>query len=164
MLPLPSIILSKGRLWLGPRGKKIDGIMASDQRYCPSGAGPTARAYDVRVVSMPSLDLSLNKAPRIKRSVAERNQGPRAAEMSEGAHWHRFIGSEGPLNINRFGASAPGKQVIAAYGFTAAHVVEEFIRVINKKARRFLAFSNQLMFEVIVWTMWFRSSSPTLFQ
>lgn len=130
----------KGGYVLAREEKKIDGIiMASGsevQLALQAQVQLRERGYDVRVVSMPSLDLFAKQSAAYQKEVLPSEIKVRVAvEMSEGAHWYRFIGSEGALlNINRFGASAPGKQVIAAYGFTAAHVVEEFIRVINKKS------------------------------
>jgi len=47
--------------------------------------------------------------------------------------WWHYVGLQGEIvGINHFGASAPGKDVFKAYGFTPQHVVEAIEKVLAK--------------------------------
>lgn len=44
--------------------------------------------------------------------------------MGASSGWYRYVGIEGEvLGIDRFSASAPGKEIIEKYGFTVDNVV-----------------------------------------
>ena len=48
-------------------------------------------------------------------------------EMGAGFGWERYVGLDGVVySIDRFGASAPGDQVVEDYGFTAEKVSQAF--------------------------------------
>ncbi len=78
----------------------------------------------MRCVSMPSWDLfeSLPRADRdrvLPPSVAARL----AVEAGSPQGWCRYVGDRGDvLAVDRFGASAPGKEVLDQYGFTVDNV------------------------------------------
>ena len=41
--------------------------------------------------------------------------------------WEHYVGSQGAaLGINRYGASGPGEQLIDAFGFNVANIVEKY--------------------------------------
>ncbi|HOA77818.1 MAG TPA: transketolase [Bacilli bacterium] len=130
----------KGGYVLAYEEKTIDGILMASgsevQLALRAKRELLARGFDVRVASIPSLDLFARQEREYQNSVLPENATARVAiEMGEGAHWHKFIGPSGILiNIDRFGASAPGKQLIESYGFTVNHIVEAFIRAVNKKS------------------------------
>jgi len=72
-----------------------------------------------RVVSAPSLELLARQTPAYQRAVL----GPRhvlrvAIEMGRGQGWHRWVGDGEIVSLARFGASAPGPEVIARLGYT----------------------------------------------
>jgi transketolase len=49
--------------------------------------------------------------------------------------WHRWAGDEGAvIGLERFGASAPGEEVMRHLGFTPEHVVSEALRVTGRRA------------------------------
>jgi transketolase len=46
--------------------------------------------------------------------------------------WHRWVGDAGAvIGIDRFGASAPGGEVMKRFGFTVENVVETALRVLD---------------------------------
>ena len=48
-------------------------------------------------------------------------------EMSEGAHYYKYVGSEGKVyNITKFGVSASGPVLIKEYGYTKENIAEAF--------------------------------------
>ena len=47
--------------------------------------------------------------------------------------WHRWAGDEGAvIGVERFGASAPGQDVLDHLGFTADHVAAAALRLLGK--------------------------------
>lgn len=81
----------------------------------------------VRVISMPSMDLFEKQSKEYRNSVILPDVKARLAiEMAHPFGWERYTGDEGDiLAINRFGASAPGDRVIKEYGFTVENVVSK---------------------------------------
>ena len=48
-----------------------------------------------------------------------------AIEAAHTNFWHKYIGPEGVIvGIDSFGASAPGEQLFARYGFTSENIEE----------------------------------------
>ncbi|MCR2802357.1 transketolase [Paenibacillus soyae] len=81
----------------------------------------------VRVISMPSMDLFEKQSKEYKQSVILPDVKARLAiEMAHPFGWERYTGDQGDiLAIDRFGASAPGDRVIKEYGFTVENVVSK---------------------------------------
>jgi len=79
---------------------------------------------DVRVISLPSLELFEKQSQEYKDSVILPDVKARlAVEMAYPLGWERYVGEQGGvLGINIFGASAPGPKVAAEYGFTPENV------------------------------------------
>jgi transketolase len=88
------------------------------------------KGIDVRVVSMPSWDRFEAQDAAYKNSVIPANVKARVAiEMGSTFGWERYVGLDGKvLGIDRFGASAPGDEVIEKYGFT----VENGVRTVEE--------------------------------
>ncbi|RIX52744.1 transketolase [Paenibacillus nanensis] len=81
----------------------------------------------VRVISMPSMDLFEKQSKEYRNSVILPDVKARLAiEMAHPFGWERYTGDQGDiLAIDRFGASAPGDRVIKEYGFTVENVVSK---------------------------------------
>ena len=79
----------------------------------------------VRVVSMPSMDVFLRQDNDYQQSVLPDDISARVAiEAAASSDWYRFVGREGRVvGIDRFGASAPAKDVFRDCGMTVSHVV-----------------------------------------
>jgi transketolase len=87
-----------------------------------------------RVVNMPSWELFEQQSPDYKRTVLPSEVTARlAVEAGVGMGWERYVGERGAvIGIDRFGASAPGGEVLARYGFTDENVAEKALLLINK--------------------------------
>jgi transketolase len=81
----------------------------------------------VRVVSMPSPGLFLEQDEAYRDTVIPSRLWARMAiEAGVPQGWHRFVGPLGEVVAieNRYGASAPGKELMEHYGFTGPQVAE----------------------------------------
>ena len=83
-----------------------------------------AEGINVRVVSLPSLELFEKQSKAYKDSVILPEVKKRlAVEMAYPLGWERYMGDEGSiLGISTFGASAPGDIVLKEYGFSPENV------------------------------------------
>ncbi len=78
-----------------------------------------AEGTPTRVVSAPSLELLARQPAEYQRAVLGPAHVLRVAiEMGRGQGWHRWVGDGEIVSLNRFGASAPGPEVIAHLGYT----------------------------------------------
>jgi transketolase len=89
-----------------------------------------------RVVSMPSWSLFDAQEDAYRESVLPRSIKKRVTvEAASPIGWHRWAGDEGTvIGVERFGASAPGQEVLAHLGFTADHVAAAALRLVGKTA------------------------------
>jgi transketolase len=88
---------------------------------------------NVRVVSMPSWSLFEAQDDSYRESVLPRGIKKRVTvEAASTIGWHRWAGDEGAvIGVDRFGASAPGQDVLDHLGFTADHVVATALRILG---------------------------------
>lgn len=89
---------------------------------------------DVRVVSMPSMDVFEEQSREYQESVLPDNVRSRVAvEALSSFGWGAYTGLDGAcVAMTGFGASAPADQLFEKFGFTAAHVAE-VMRKVRKK-------------------------------
>lgn len=81
---------------------------------------------DVRVVSMPSMDLFEQQSEEYKESILPKKVRARVAvEALSYFGWGRYVGLDGTtVTMNSFGASAPGDILFKKFGFTVENVVK----------------------------------------
>jgi transketolase len=79
-----------------------------------------------RVVSLPSWELFDRQDEGYRESVLPKSVKARVAvEAASPCGWERYAGVDGAiLGMYRFGASAPIKEILKAFGFTPEHIVE----------------------------------------
>ncbi|OGT59435.1 MAG: hypothetical protein A3F14_03875 [Gammaproteobacteria bacterium RIFCSPHIGHO2_12_FULL_43_28] len=79
----------------------------------------------VRVVSMPSTDVFLAQDEAYRDAVLPDTVMTRIAiEAAATAYWHQFVGTNGAvIGLDRYGASAPAKEVYRDCGITTERVV-----------------------------------------
>jgi transketolase len=80
----------------------------------------------VRVVSMPSAEIFAAQDAGYRDAVLPPQVTRRVAiEAGVSAYWCPWVGARGRvIGIDRFGASAPAKDLFAHFGFTTEHVVD----------------------------------------
>ncbi len=81
---------------------------------------------DVRVVSMPSMDLFEEQSAEYKESVLPKAVRKRVAvEALSDFGWYRYVGLDGTVvSMKGFGASGPAAELFKKFGFTTEAVVE----------------------------------------
>lgn len=79
----------------------------------------------VRVVSMPSTDTFLSQDLAYREKVLPKAVAARIAiEAAASDGWYKFVGCLGRvIGLDRFGASAPAKDMFKECGFTVEHVI-----------------------------------------
>ncbi|MER3452488.1 MAG: transketolase [Acidimicrobiia bacterium] len=80
----------------------------------------TADGLRTRVVSMPSWELFADQDPAYRQSVFPPGVPTLAVEAGCSLGWERY--ADASVSIDTFGASAPGAEVLARFGFTAENV------------------------------------------
>ncbi|MCD7948806.1 MAG: transketolase [Erysipelotrichaceae bacterium] len=87
--------------------------------------------HDVRVVSMPSMDLFDIQSKEYKESILPNNVRKRLGiEMSSDFGWYKYVGLDGQMmSVNEFGKSAPADKIIENYGFTVDNVVKKYLEM-----------------------------------
>jgi transketolase len=98
-----------------------------------------------RVVSMPSWSLFEAQDDSYRESVLPRAIKKRVTvEAGSPLGWHRWAGDEGTvIGVERFGASAPGEEVLAHLGFTANHVAATALRLLGKNNEADLEYGTE---------------------
>lgn len=86
-----------------------------------------------RVVSMPSWELFEQQSEDYQREVLPPEVTARlAVEAGATMGWERYVGDHGDIiGIDRFGASAPGAEVLARCGFTDENVAERALALVR---------------------------------
>lgn len=98
----------------------------------------TLLGHKVRVVSMPSTDVFLAQDAAYQETVLPKQVTAKIAiEAASSNYWYQFIGCHGKvIGLDRFGASAPAKDVFKECGFTVEHVVSVANDVLVKEKIR----------------------------
>ena len=91
---------------------------------------------NVRVVSMPCWELFAAQPPDYRDDVIPPDVRARVSvEAGIAAGWERWIGDAGTsVSIDRFGASAPGDEVLANLGFTPENVAARAAALLERVA------------------------------
>jgi transketolase len=98
-----------------------------------------------RVVSMPCWSLFEAQDEAYRESVLPRDIKKRVTvEAAASLGWHRWAGDEGTvIGVERFGASAPGQDVLTHLGFTPEHVASAALRLLGKNNEAALEYGSE---------------------
>jgi transketolase len=92
------------------------------------------RSVSVRVVSMPSWELFEEQDQDYRDSVLTPGVPKVSVEAGIAMGWSRWV--DASVSIERFGASAPGDEVMRQLGITADHVAEVVLQTLERAAER----------------------------
>lgn len=112
-------------------------IIASGSEVAPSMEAKKLlkeQGVDVRVVSMPSIELFERQPKEYRDQVLPKEVSARVVvEASKDFGWGRYVGLDGAiLGMESFGASAPGNELFDIYGFKAEPIAETVKEVIER--------------------------------
>ena len=110
-------------------GSEVSLCVAAQEKL--KGYGVSAR-----VVSMPSQELFAEQDKTYRDGVLPKSVKKRVTvEAASTFGWHRWAGDEGTMiGIDRFGASAPGPEIMKQLGITAEHVTAAALRLLGRNA------------------------------
>jgi transketolase len=96
----------------------------------------TAAGQRVRVVSMPSTDVFLAQPMDYQESVLPSKVSARLViEAAASDGWYKFVGCHGKvMGLDRYGLSAPAKEVFKETGFTVEHILTVAKELISRCA------------------------------
>lgn len=122
-------VLRGGYVVSGERGDAPEAILLSTGSEVHIALEAQAQLWlqgvDVRVVSLPSIEVFRSQNDEYKNSVIPRHVKNRVAiEAAAPYGWHEWVGDAGKIiAIHGYGASAPFETIYEEYGLTAAAVV-----------------------------------------
>jgi transketolase len=93
--------------------------------------------YAASVVSMPCVEVFLQQSEAYQRAVLPGRIDTRIAiEAGVGDSWRRFVNENTGriISLDHFGASAPGEQLLEAYGFSVAHVLSQAVSLLKENS------------------------------
>ncbi len=128
--------VSHGAYIVSKENSQIDGIIIASGSEVELALNAkkelTNKGYDIRVVSMPSMELFNEQSDEYKETILPTTARIRlGVEMATDFGWYKYIGLDGKMiSVNDFGASAPANIVIEKYGFTVENVVNTFLTLI----------------------------------
>lgn len=99
-------------------GSEVALVMEAQEKLSEQGV-------DARVVSMPCWELFKEQTQAYRDEVLLPDVKARlAVEAASPMGWHEWVGDQGDIiGIDKFGASAPAKEVFQHYGFTVENVI-----------------------------------------
>ena len=97
-----------------------------------AAAALRAQGRRIRVVSMPCVERFLAADAEAQAALLPPEVPRLIIEAAHPAPWWRIAGGRGQvLGVDQFGASGPGNEVLAAYGFTPENVTAEALALLN---------------------------------
>lgn len=128
--------VSKGAYIVGKEVERLDAIIIATgsevNLAMKAKAALLNENIDVRVISMPSMELFEEQEEAYKESVLPRNMRARLViEMASDFGWHKYAGIDGRvMSVSTFGSSAPANVVIENYGFTVENIIKNIKEVL----------------------------------
>lgn len=128
--------VSKGAYIVGKEVERLDAIIIATgsevNLAMKAKAALLDENIDVRVVSMPSMELFEEQDAAYKESVLPHSTRARLViEMASDFGWHKYVGLDGKtMSVSTFGSSAPANVVIENYGFTVENVIKNIKEIL----------------------------------
>src|SRR5271157_1270534 len=94
----------------------------------------TDKGIRARVISMPCWELFLEQPQEYRDQILPREVKARLAiEAGSSLGWSQWVGDEGAtICVDRFGASAPGSEVLRRFGFSLDNVVARAVELVKR--------------------------------
>lgn len=135
----PADRLSKGAYVLSDSPEAPDVLLIASGSEVSLAVGAQERlakeqGIQARVVSMPCWELFREQPEEYRDQVLPPEVSARLSiEAGSSLGWHEWVGESGDvIAVDRFGASAPGGEVLKRYGFSVDNVVEKAMALVKK--------------------------------
>ena len=127
--------VTKGAYIICKENSKLDGILlasGSEVELAIKTKGLLFKEHniDVRVVSMPSMELFNEQSCCYKKEILPNGVKTLAIEMGASMPWFRYTNNV--FGIDTFGISAPLNDVITHFGFVPEKIIERFLKIESK--------------------------------
>ena len=123
--------VSKGGYTISEAKGELDGILLATGSEVSLAIKAQAELEKqgkfVRVVSMPSTNLFDMQSQAYRDEVLPKNVKTLAIEMGTSLGWYKY--ADDVLGIDKFGISAPLKEIVPMYGFTVENVVKKYLEI-----------------------------------
>jgi transketolase len=107
-------------------GSEVSLCVAAQKTLAASGV-------KARVVSMPSWNLFEAQSAEYRESVLPGAVRKRVTvEAGCALGWHKWAADGTVIGIDHYGASAPGDEIMKQFGFTAEHVADAVLKLLNR--------------------------------
>lgn len=122
--------IEKGGYVLRDAEKSLDALILATGSEIPlavqAGEELQKKGFGVRVVSMPSTEVFDSQSKEYRDRVLPQEVKNRVVvEAGVSSTWYKYAGEKGKiLGIDRFGLSAPGKDLFEHFGFTVQNIVQ----------------------------------------
>lgn len=127
----------KGAYVISDAKGKLDGIIIASgsevSLAIEAQSALAAEGKNIRVVSMPCMDLFEQQSDAYKESVLPKNVRARlAVEAASEFGWGKYVGIDGnTVTMHSFGASAPANKLFAKFGFTKENVAAKMKKLLK---------------------------------
>jgi transketolase len=93
-----------------------------------------SKGYNVRVVSMPCVEIFEKQSEKYKNSVIpDKLKSVFTIEAGNTSNWYKYIGKTGKaFGVDDFGGSAKPEELYKEFGLTREQITKEIISVIKK--------------------------------
>ncbi len=118
----------------GPTDIVLVGTGSEVQLCVKAAASLAAEGTGARVVSMPCWELFDRQDDSYKREVLGEGTPVLAVEAASSFGWERW--ADASVSLDHFGASGPGAEVLAHFGFTADNVADRARALLHDNAPR----------------------------
>ncbi len=107
-------------------GSEVSLVVEAQQKLAEQG-------ISVKVVTFPSWELFEAQPQEYRDSVLNPGVKRLAVEAGATVGWHKYVGFEGGvIGIDAYGASAPIKDVMLAFGFTVDNVTAQALKLLGR--------------------------------
>lgn len=125
---------NKGAYIISKEEKKLDGVLIATGSEVELALEAKEllkkEGYDIRVVSMPSQYLFEKQSPKYQESILPKLGVPiMSVELATTFGWHKY--ADYCFGVDRFGLSAPFKDILKELDFTKENIKDTFIKLIN---------------------------------
>lgn len=91
-----------------------------------------SKGYDIRIVSMPSMEVFERQSPEYKEEILPKNVNTFVIEASSSFSWYKYVENENYLfTINNFGYSAKKDDILNKFNFNEKYIIKKIEELLN---------------------------------